>query len=192
MVTTESGKVYSHPVASLRYITPLCEVEAGESFTVQITADSEKENKIISIYCYYFNEQNFDEGWANLSDEVWNVTEVSDTRLKGDITVKEDGLFCTVIPYTNGWKLYVDGVETETVALLNGAYIGANLTEGTHTVELKYTPEWFVPGIAISAGCLVVFVLLCILFPKGFPTFREPIRKTIRTEVPKKEPESNE
>ncbi|MBQ1965958.1 MAG: YfhO family protein, partial [Clostridia bacterium] len=177
MVTTESGKVYSHPVASLRYITPLCEVEAGESFTVQITADSEKENKIISIYCYYFNEQNFDEGWANLSDEVWNVTEVSDTRLKGDITVKEDGLFCTVIPYTNGWKLYVDGVETETVALLNGAYIGANLTEGTHTVELKYTPEWFVPGIAISAGCLVVFVLLCILFPKGFPTFREPIRK---------------
>ena len=187
MVTTESGKVYSHPVASLRYITPLCEVEAGESFTVRITADPKETNKIISLYCYYFNEQNFDNGWANLTDEVWNVTEFSDTTLKGDITVKEDGLFCTVIPYTKGWELYVDGVETETVALLNGAYIGAHLTAGTHTVELKYTPEWFLPGIAISGACLVTFILLWIVCPKGFQTFQQSPHKGL-----KKESDSNE
>ncbi len=175
-VTTESGKTYSHPVESLRYISPLCEVEAGETFTVRIKADRNKENKIISFYCYYFNEENFDRGWANLTDEVWDVTDFSDTHLKGEINVKQDGLFCTVIPDSDGWKLYVDGAEAEKVPVLDGAYIGANLTAGTHTVELRYSPEWFWPGIILSVVCLIVFLVLAILFPKGFPTFREPAR----------------
>ncbi len=175
-VTTQSGKVYSHPVASLRYIAPICEVEAGETFTVRIEADREKENKIISFYCYYFNEGNFNRGWENLTDEVWDVSDFSDTHLKGEITAKEDGLFCTVVPYTKGWKLLVDGVETETVALLDGAYVGANLTAGTHTVELRYEPEWFRQGIGISAVCLVAFVILCVVFPKGFPTFQDTVK----------------
>ncbi|MBO5247974.1 MAG: YfhO family protein, partial [Clostridia bacterium] len=178
-VTTESGKIYSHPVASLRYIAPLCEVEAGETFTVHIEADRKKENKVISFYCYYFNERNFDAGWKNLTDEVWDVTDFSDTHLKGEITANNDGLFCTVIPYTDGWKLYVDGVETEKVPVLDGAYIGANLTAGTHTVELRYEAEWFWEGIIVSVVCLVVFVILILLFPKGFPTFREqPCKKS--------------
>ncbi len=177
-VTTESGKTYSHPVASLRYIAPICEVEAGETFTVRIEADPNKENKVISFYCYYFNEEIFNNGWQTLSDEVWNVSDFSDTHLKGEITVKEDGLFCSVIPYTNGWRLLVDGVETEKVAVLDGAYIGANLTAGTHTVELRYEPEWFWPGIIVSAACLTVFVILAIVFRKGFPTFRDTVKET--------------
>ncbi len=200
-VTTESGKTYSHPVASLRYIAPICEVEAGETFTVSIEPDRNKENKIISFYCYYFNEENFDAGWKNLTDEVWDVSDYSDTHLKGDITVQEDGLFCTVVPYTDGWKLYVDGVETEKMAVLDGAYIGANLTEGTHTVELRYEPEWFWPGIGISAVCLIIFVVLAIVFPKGFKTFQETVTiKPAKTEegeekapeLPKKETETDE
>ncbi len=187
-VTTGSGKTYSHPVAALRYITPLCEVEAGETFTVRVKADPNKENKIISLYCYYFNEENFDKGWANLSDETWNATEVSDTSLKGEITVKQDGLFCTVVPYTEGWKVFVDGVETEKVALLDEAYVGANLTAGTHTVELRYQPEWFWPGILISAVFLLIFILLWILFPKGIPTFPETVRKTKTLPTSQEEP----
>ncbi len=172
-VTTESGKTYTHAVANLRYIAPICEVEAGETFTVRIKAEPEQENKTISFYCYYFNENNFQDGLERLQDEVWEVTEHSDTHLKGEITALKDGLFCSLIPDTKGWKIYVDGQEAEKVSVFDGAYIGTMLTEGTHTVELKYEPEFFTEGIIISAVCLGIFVALAIVFPKGFPTFRE-------------------
>ena len=70
----------------------------------------------------------------------------------------------------------MDGVETEKLSLLNGAYIGARLTEGTHTVELKYEPEWCVPGVIVSVVCALVFVLFAILFPKGIPTWKRKVR----------------
>lgn len=176
-ITTGSGKTFSHPVASLRYIAPACTVEAGEEITVRITADKGKENQTISFYFYYFNEEIFDTGWQNLTDEVWNVTDFSDTHLKGQLSVKEDGLFCTVIPYTEGWTLYVDGIETEKIPVLDGAYIGAYLSKGTHTVELRYSPEWFWPGVGITIVSLLIFTALAIIFPKGFPTLKEEIRK---------------
>lgn len=207
-VTTESGKTYNHPVASLRYIAPLCEVTANEEITVRIEADREEENKNISFYLYYFNEENFNEGWANLSDETWNPTDFSDTHLKGDITVKEDGLFCTVVPYTEDWTLYVDGEETEIRPLLGGdyyvngnyrstygdPYIGAYLTAGTHTVELRYTPKGLYAGIAISVTCLITLVALAILFRKGMPTFKEKVRSNkaipVTAELPAEEPQN--
>jgi len=197
-VTTESGKTYKHPVASLRYIAPVCEVTANETITVRIEADREEENRNISFYLYYFNEDNFNRGWDNLKDETWNPTDFSDTHLKGDITVKKDGLFCTVIPYTEDWSLYVDGKETEIRPMLGGdyyvngnyrstyaaPYIGAYLTEGTHSVELRYTPKGFYPGLIISLTCLVTLIVLGIIFRKGMPTFRSKVRKVKPQPIP--------
>ncbi len=196
-VTTESGEVYNHAVASLRYIGPVCEVKAGETISVRITADPNESNKRISFYLYYFNEDNFDEGWANLSDETWNPTDFSDTHLKGDITVKEDGLFCSIVPYTDDWHLYVDGKEAEIQPMLGGyyvvsneirdtykaPYIGAYLTAGTHTVELRYIPKGFTLGVIVSVVCLIAFVALAVIYRKGFPTFKdpEPVKKTVPT-----------
>lgn len=57
------------------------------------------------------NDAVFDEGLSRLSRSVWNVTEDTDTRLSGTVDAAEDGLFYTSIPYENGWRAYVDGVE---------------------------------------------------------------------------------
>ena len=203
-VYTESGGVYNHPVAELRYIAPICQVTANEEFRVRISVDPNEKDQSISFYCYYFNEGYFNNGWKNLADETWNPTDFSDTHLKGDITVLKDGLFCTVIPYTEDWKLYVDGVETEIKPMLGGdyyvngeyrrtydaPYIGAYLTEGTHTVELRYVPKGFTEGVIISVTCLVIFLFLAFRFRKGFPTFRDRI--SVKKTVPTTETAPNE
>lgn len=168
-VTTSAGNVYSHPVAKLRYITPLCEVTQGDTVTLTVTADAKADNKTISVYFYSFDQETFDAGWENLSDETWDPVLLSDTHLKGDITVRNDGLFCTSIPYTRGWKLYVDKKEHDIQPVLSDAFIGAALPEGTHTVELIYEPEGFTAGCVISAASLLVFLVLVSLFRKGFP-----------------------
>ena len=201
---TENAKYYQHPVASLRYIAPVCEVTAGDKIRIRITTGADKKNCNISCYLYYFNENNFDEGWATLTDETWEPSDFSDTHLKGDITVKQDGLFCTVIPYSEDWTLYVDGVKTETRRVLGGdvvkndtvdsrvegPYIGAYLTEGTHTVELRYTPKGLIPGIGISVASLVTLLVLAFVYPKGFPVLKKKNRPVPAEPLP--EPEEND
>lgn len=75
----------------------------------------------------------------------------------------EDGLFYTSIPYENGWRAYVDGVEvplaqtasasSESVRLTD-AVIAFPLTAGQHTIELRYTAPGLKTGAIISGVSL--------------------------------------
>lgn len=68
--------------------------------------------------------------------------------LTGEITAPDDGVLQIAIPYSTGWKAYVDGQQVDTFT--SGIkYIGINVTEGEHTIELRY----HTPGLAV--GCIV-------------------------------------
>ena len=85
--------------------------------------------------------------------------------MSGTINVKQDGLFYTSISYAKGWKAYVDGVETE-ITPVGNALLAFPITEGTHNIELKYTPEGFIPGLSCTLLAVLIFIALCILYPK--------------------------
>lgn len=118
------------------------------------------------------NDAVFDEGLSRLSRSVWNVTEDTDTSLSGTVDAAEDGLFYTSIPYENGWRAYVDGVEvplaqtasasSESVRLTD-AVIAFPLTAGQHTIELRYTAPGLKTGAIISGVSLGLFLLLALL-----------------------------
>ena len=60
-------------------------------------------------------------------------------------------------------------------------FLSAELTKGTHTIKLKYTPQGFVPGIVISVIALTAFILMCIndkLKAKG----KSPLKKIRKSE----------
>lgn len=183
-VTNSSGESWDHPLDKLRYIAPIGTAEAGDTLTVEITADANSKDKTISFYFYYFDEMDFRRGLENLSDEVWNVDEYTDTMLKGKIDVLQDGILYTSVPYTEGWTLYVDGEETEIIPLLDEAMIGARLTAGTHTVELRYTPEYLWEGVIVSAVCLLLFLALCFIFRNGFPLPKKKSKEPLPEPVP--------
>ena len=72
----------------------------------------------------------------------------------------------TSIPYENGWRAYVDGVEvplaqtasasSESVQLTD-AVIAFPLTAGQHTIELRYTAPGLKTGAIISGVSLGLF-----------------------------------
>lgn len=63
------------------------------------------------------------------------------------------------VPYADGQKFLVDGVET-TPIVVNGGYLAFKLPVGKHTLQMSYvTPGFFAGGLA-SAACLVISVLL--------------------------------
>lgn len=76
--------------------------------------------------------------------------------LRGTITNEKAGMLLLTIPDQEGWKVYVDGKETDT---LNGDYgfLAVELEPGTHTITAEYQIPYAREGIICSI--IGVFVL---------------------------------
>lgn len=143
------------------YIVPLGKFSEGEEVTVEMTLKKD-EVYMIDQYFYYLDSQLFEEAMATLKQGQWNITEYSDTYLKGDITASEDQIMMTTIPFEPGWKIKIDGKETKPVKLVN-SLIGIEVPEGTHTVTMKFMPTYFIVAIIISVIGLICVVVIGIL-----------------------------
>lgn len=97
------------------------------------------------------------------------IKEASDTHLSGTINAATSGLMFTSIPYDEGWSVYIDGVKTDTTKICKDALTGVYVTAGNHTIEFKYMPKGFVPGIIITILCILILVGL--IFHKQILSF---------------------
>ena len=85
--------------------------------------------------------------------------EVSNGQIKTRISIDDNKLICLSVPYSKGWKAFVDGKETELLNC-NVQYMGFILEKGTHEIELKYTTPLSNFGLIISiSGATVLSVL---------------------------------
>ena len=81
--------------------------------------------------------------------------------LQGTVRADQDGCLVTSIPLQNGLSIVVDGKETEPVTV-NQAFAGAALTEGEHTIEIRFSPPGRQAGIIISLISVVGYGLYLI------------------------------
>ena len=82
-------------------------------------------------------------------------------RVTGAISVPEERILCVSIPYSEGWKVYIDGVEAPLLKV-NEMYIGACLSRGGHEIELVYETPGLRLGAVLTAAGVVLFVLVCV------------------------------
>lgn len=87
-----------------------------------------------------------------LDDNMMQVDVLEDGYVKGTVDMPAGKVLFTSIPYDEGWTLFVDGEETEYYAI-GEALIGFDLSEGVHTIEMKYVPLGLYTGIIISVAC---------------------------------------
>ena len=111
---------------------------------------------------------------AELSAESLQNVEISQnpssfvsSRVTGEITVSENKLLCLTVPYSEGWKAYVDG-QPASLEKVNLMFSGIWLTPGHHTIELRYETPGLFYGICISAAGLILFLLWAILSRHAF------------------------
>lgn len=115
------------------------------------------EKGITYIDFYEYHEDKMEECMQALQGKELKLDTVEDTYVSGTVTVTEDGILYTSIPYYRGFTAYVDGQKTDIVQLADGALIGLKLTKGEHTIEFKYVPYGFKLGLSISiVGWLIV------------------------------------
>lgn len=140
------------------YLLELGYLEAGDT----VTLHSKTEGQSVSADVYRFDYNALRELQDVLQDESLELTSWKDTKLSGTITTEQGGVMMTSIPYDPGWKVYMDGVETD-ITKVKDTFVGVELTPGTHTIELRFMPQGLVLGGLITALSLVMLLVIWLL-----------------------------
>jgi uncharacterized membrane protein YfhO len=82
-------------------------------------------------------------------------------HITGSIDAKESGLLVCSIPYSTGWKSYVDG-EQKKVYRTDYMYLSVPVTAGKHVIELRYETPLLKMSIGISVVSIFGFGVLVL------------------------------
>ena len=93
----------------------------------------------------------------SMRDEVFSVN-----RVQGSADITKDCVMVFSVPFSTGWKIYVDGEKTPALRSDVG-WLGACLTPGQHQIRLEYATPGAVPGRLVSLLAWVGFILMCAL-----------------------------
>lgn len=154
--TPEYTKTYNTYTDHLYVINGIGENRMAD-FTV--TMDSEEARTAIVYTCA---NSAYEAVVEKLSQsQLENVT-AEGNHLRGTIQVKEGGTLLLTIPYSENWKVLVNGVETQAVCV-GDSLMGIDLEAGAYEISMEYTPGGLGLGIGLSVLCAAVFAAVCIL-----------------------------
>lgn len=105
-------------------------------------------------YVSQINERN--------AESLQNVSTDTNNEISGEVSVSSDKVMVFSIPYSSGWKAYVDGKETS-LFRANTMYMGINLTKGNHKIVLRYNSPGLYLGMIVSALGIIIFIILMIV-----------------------------
>ena len=166
-----------------RQIVHIGNVPANSTVTVTTTEEGVTS---LQMYAYAFDQELFDTVFNSLNDEGLNIESYDDTHIKGTVTAKEAGMMLTSIIYDRGWDVFVDGKKVE-LKSWNEAVIAFDVPAGTHTIELKYAPDGFYIGLALSIVSALLIVVIYFIEkkaskPKVIATVETPQQPEVQTE----------
>ena len=87
---------------------------------------------------------------------------LSNDRLTGVVSTAGERILQIAVPYSQGWRAWVDGRETP-VFRCGGLYMGLALTAGEHVIEMRYETPGLRTGAWISAAALAAALILAAL-----------------------------
>lgn len=132
----------------------------GTAFT--ITNDDSSSSSIINLSAYRLNEAVLKELYDRLNESPMEVTAYTSTSVDATITASQSGRVVTTIPYDTGWTVTVDG-NTVDLSAFKDTFVSFEISQGTHTIRLAYTPDGFYLGLAVTLICIILLAMIAAL-----------------------------
>ena len=136
-----------------KYLFEFGECEAGDEITI-----TNSNKSYVSFQLYKLNPDMLNLAYDTLKEQTMVLETFHDTYIKGQIDVTQAGRLIFSIPKEEGWHLYVDGKEIETLDFKE-TFLSVYLEEGMHSIELKYMTPGLQIGAIISGVCMSLFAL---------------------------------
>lgn len=134
-------------------------IKKGQTFRVIVDYDKGDVGNITSHVCT-LDQEAWDGAYEILSQNMMEVTESSDTCIKGTVTADTDGMLVTSVPYENGWSLTVDGQKRTIRELTGGVFISVPLEAGSHEISLEFRPPGIIAGLCITIVSIILLAAL--------------------------------
>lgn len=115
------------------------------------------EIKIIAV-----SMDDYEQDINKLKKSNFKIEDYGNGFLNCKVNAEENGVLQFATMYDKGWKVYVDGNQVDTFEA-NKYFIGINITEGEHYIEIRYTTPYIKEGIIISIVSICVFISLIII-----------------------------
>lgn len=113
------------------------------------------------IKLYVIKNSSYEEQIEKLRQTQLEDIKIDGNNISGKISNDKNGILQLSIPYSNGWKVFVDGQEKELLNV-NTGFIGVELDAGDHNIEFRYTTPGLNLGIIISIIGLALFIGIII------------------------------
>ncbi len=117
------------------------------------------------IKIYYIPENVYTDGYNKICAEPLKNVQLGTNTLTGNIDVSSDKVLCINLLHNDGWKAYVDDVETP-IYKANGLFLGIKLKTGSHKIRLEYRTPWLNEGIAVSILSYIILITVIIIKKK--------------------------
>ncbi len=104
-----------------------------------------------------FSYENYKKNINHLKENALTEVSQQSNSINGKITLQQKKLLCLTIPYNDGWKIYVDGKESNLLKV-NYMYSGVYLNPGKHDIRLEYCTPGLKLGICISGIGILIFM----------------------------------
>ena len=156
-----------------REVISLGVVEAGTpvTLTFQTTVENptayanQSANADDALYClpYGVDAQAYQDGLQALQENgTFQMTEFSETEIKGTVTAAKDCVMTVAMPYDAGWTVTVDGEATELIEH-SSHWMMFSVPAGEHEIEMHYFPQGLKEGLFASAATLLMIFLSVLL-----------------------------
>lgn len=89
------------------------------------------------------------------------IESIDNDTINGTINLQEDGYLTTTFPYDEGFKIYIDGIESK-IEKVNTAFLGTKLEKGHHKITITYHSPWLLAGKIISILGILIFSIIAI------------------------------
>jgi hypothetical protein len=159
LAESAEGRIFENPRAAPRAFAPAY---------VGYVKEPERQREILSRVTDFTTHgivERTDEPSAD--SETWirngraevDIASYTPQKMRLEIQATEPSLVATSIPRWPGWKLVLDGRKIPALPY-NRAFLSFRVPAGRHRVELRYFPDGFRDGLAVSALALAVSIIL--------------------------------
>ncbi len=109
----------------------------------------------------------FQRNIAELKENSVNDIKIDRNTIKYSLNYPENAFLCMSIPYTKGWKAYVDGNNVKTFAA-NDLFLGITIPDGKHDIEFRYETPGLKIGLIVSLSTVICLLIICIVERKRY------------------------
>lgn len=131
--------------------------QRGQYFEIRLPEGKKYSLGEIKIYQHEINYAAIEERKENVLENL----EIGTNIISGEADCTENMLVLFTIPYGKGWKAYIDGQE-QPVYKADIGFLAIEMSEGKHTVLLKYMTPGLLPGCICATAGIIVLVMIYI------------------------------